>query len=455
MNVIRGILPIAVVMAGVLAFVVLSRGKEVASRAPEEKKAPLVETQEAMLHTDGLDIEVDGNVVPFRDVEVSAEVAGRVIRKFPACETGEYVTKGTPLFEIDPQDYELEVKRLEKQKAQAEHDLAEMQVQIVNTEKQIELARENLDLQRKELDRNRGLYDKGVITESDFEAAKRTELMARDSLLDDWSQLRVFRSRKDRLEAARDVVEVQLKRARVDLGRASVESPIDGVIINESVEQDGFVQKSAVLVTIQDTKRMEVKCNLRVEDVYWILQQSPPESGDDSQMQHGRAFKVPATPTQVVFEEVFAWDGVLERLDGVGLDAKTRLVPCRIVVENPLDVKYIGSADESNQPTGPSALLRNMYVQLKIMTKPRTKLMRVSDEALRPGSTVWVARDGKLAILPVTIVKRWHDKVLLDASASKLQAGDRVIVSPLAGARPGIDVREMQTNQPSKTVEQH
>ena len=454
MTILRGIAPILVVAAGILSFVMLSRGTEPESREKAEKQAPLVDTATAALHTDGLDIEVDGNVVPFRDVQVSAEVAGRVLRKFPACETGEYVTKDTSLFEIDPQDYALEVKRLEKQKIQAEHDLAEMSVQIENTEKKYEVARRTLELERKELARNKGLYERGVITESDFETAKRSELMAHDSALDDWSQLRVFKSRKSSLEAALDLVEVQLERAQVDLDRTKVKSPINGVVIAESVEQDGYVQRGAVLITIQDAATMEVQCNLRVEDIYWVLQQRAPVSHVDPQDRQRTAFKVPPTDTTVIYEDIFAWEGKLERLDGVGLDVDTRLVPCRVVVRKPFDVHYIGPASESEQPSGPSALLRNMYVQLKIHTKPRTKLIRVPDKALRADSTLWVVRDGKLSIVPAKIAKRWNDTVLIDATGAQLKAGDRVVISPLAGVRSGMEVRESEPSQAAESAGQ-
>ncbi len=187
---------------------------------------------------------------------------------------------------------------------------------------------------------------------------------------------------------------------------------------------------------------MEVKCNLRVEDVYWILQQLPPSDEADPGSRQRRAFKIPPTPTTVVFDSDFAWDGTLERLDGVGLDAKTRLVPCRVVVNDPLAVQYIGPADTANRPTGPSALLRNMYVHLKIHSKPRTKLLRISERALRPGGSVWVVRDGKIEIIAVKIVKRWKDAVLIDGSVSKLKSGDKVVVSPVSAVRPGMNIRE-------------
>ena len=442
MTAIRGIAPFITIALGVLAFVVLSRGKVVESRPPTETKAPLVDTEEAQLHTKGLDIEVDGMVVPFRDVEVSAEVAGRVIRKLPACETGEFVSVGTPLFEIDPQDYDLEVKRLKKQQAQSDREIEEVKVQIENTDKQIKLAQETLDLEQTEVARLKRVYETGDITQSEYDDALHAGLMARDALLAHQNQRRVHTSRGRRLLAAKEVIDVQLARAEIDLKRTKVTSPIDGVVIGERVQQDGFATKGAVLVMIQDTAKMEVKCNLRVEDVYWILQQLPPDANSDPKDRHRRAFKIPPTEATVVFESNFAWDGVLERLDGVGLDAETRLVPCRIVVKDPLAVKYIGPVRGLDKPTGPASLLRNMYVQNKIHAKPRTKLLRISEKALRPGGSVWVVRDGKLKIIPVTVVKRWKDEVLIDGSTSKLKSGDKVVVSPVSAVRQGMEVRE-------------
>ena len=236
MTFIRGVAPILVIGLGILAFVVLSGGKEVASRPPTEQKAPLVDTEVAQLHTKGLEIEVDGMVVPFRDVEISAEVAGRVIRKFPACETGEYVSKGTPLFEIDPQDYDLEVKHLTKRKTQAEHEVEELKVLIANTDKMIALAEKTLALEQTELARLKRVFDTGNITQSEYDDAQHGELKALDELLAHQNQKRVYMSRGSRLVAAKELVEVLLQRAEVDLARTKVVSPIDGVVIAESVQ---------------------------------------------------------------------------------------------------------------------------------------------------------------------------------------------------------------------------
>ena len=53
-------------------------------------------------------LEADGVVVPFREIELAAEVAGRIVERDERCRAGNFVTQGTLLARIDPQDYQLE-----------------------------------------------------------------------------------------------------------------------------------------------------------------------------------------------------------------------------------------------------------------------------------------------------------------------------------------------------------
>ncbi|MEM6472876.1 MAG: hypothetical protein AAF802_25165, partial [Planctomycetota bacterium] len=55
-----------------------------------------------------LELQIDGNVVPFQEAKVSSEVAGRVVFKSEVCEAGAIVSEGDVLMKIDPTDYQLE-----------------------------------------------------------------------------------------------------------------------------------------------------------------------------------------------------------------------------------------------------------------------------------------------------------------------------------------------------------
>ena len=106
------------------AFVIWAMGtpKQETSNDGAEKETPIVETIPVAEHAGSIDIEVDGVVTPFREIPISAEVAGVVATKAEVCRAGNFVKKGTLLIEIDPRDYDLEVRRAQKQLDQSESD---------------------------------------------------------------------------------------------------------------------------------------------------------------------------------------------------------------------------------------------------------------------------------------------------------------------------------------------
>ena len=86
-------------------------------------KPPVVET--ILFEPSGarFEIQVGGNVVPSREVTISAQVEGAVIAKSDNLESGRYVTHATSLLQIDPASYELEVQTTTSEYRQVEEDL--------------------------------------------------------------------------------------------------------------------------------------------------------------------------------------------------------------------------------------------------------------------------------------------------------------------------------------------
>ncbi len=86
---------------------------------------PEVATYEVSEYRGQLDLVVNGMVVPYREIKVAAEVAGRIAEKSKDFQAGNYVRQGTLLINIDPSDYEIDVRRLQAEVKQAEQMLAE------------------------------------------------------------------------------------------------------------------------------------------------------------------------------------------------------------------------------------------------------------------------------------------------------------------------------------------
>ena len=82
---------------------------------PTESQAPTALIPKVLLeradeYAGTIDLLVSGTVVPHREINVAAEVGGRVLKKFPDCMAGNFVEKDTPLIQIDPETYELAVE---------------------------------------------------------------------------------------------------------------------------------------------------------------------------------------------------------------------------------------------------------------------------------------------------------------------------------------------------------
>jgi len=446
-DVFRIILPLAILGAGFAGFWVLFRQREAPAQASIPEKTTLVETVGAEKHESGLDIEIDGVVVPYREIELSTEVEGRVAQKSEVCRAGSYVKRGTLLLKIDPEDYELERDRLQNEVEQADANCNELKAEIEKTKALIELADGQLELERVSHDREKGIFEKGYGSPEAFDMAKQDLLRVENAwkMLDE--QLKVLLSRTGRLEAAKKHAEVMLKKAELNLTRTEIRVPddTDAVVVDDLVEQGDYVRVGTPLVTIEDTSKVEVKCNLRVEELYWLWNQTGLGPGRSEEGSIDLAYEIPRAPVTVVYRLAgrdYEWKGVLARYDGVGLDQATRTVPCRVVVDAPRKGSAAASNAKAGETTGPPALVRGMYVIVRVHGEPQAPLIWIPEKAVRPGNRVWVVRDGKLAVVDVRVLRVADGRAIV--LAGDLAEGGRVVVTPLANAVDGMEVEEKQ-----------
>ncbi|MBN1852316.1 MAG: HlyD family efflux transporter periplasmic adaptor subunit [Pirellulales bacterium] len=394
---------------------------------------------------DPLTIEVDGHVVPYLEISLSAEVAGRVIQKEAICRSGKFVRKGELLISIDPTDYELEKKRLTEESKQASISLAELESEMNDTRAMLAIADEDLKLQEDELERQTKLLKSGATGESVVNQAKVSVLQARNNRTSIQRQWNLLLAKKPRLQSAMELINVRLEQAEIDLQRTRVTSPIDGMIVVESVEENSYVQKGTPLVTIEDTRAVEVKCQLRMNELSWIWSQTETQTGLAAADMPYRDYQLPETPVTVVYRlagNEYTWNGTLWRYDGIGLDERTRTVPCRVLVPAPRQAN-IRSGDTGIQPpSGPPALVRGMFVALEIHAKPKLELLKVPQIAIQPGNKVWRIRSSVLHAVDVHVVEMIEQIAVLQVTADVLSVGDRVVVSPLVDAADGMSVRE-------------
>ncbi|TWT80447.1 Multidrug resistance protein MdtA precursor [Planctomycetes bacterium CA13] len=405
-----------------------------AQQRPKRKKPPVrksipVELVQARPHTGTLDIVVSGVAIPYRDVQLAARVSGEVVFKSESLSPGQVVDEGELLLRVDPSDYEIEVARLEQEVARAKLDIERLQLDKENTQRVLAINQDIVTVRRRDVQRLQRLQNVNATSASESDSVELALLSAMQQITSQENQLRTFDSQSKTMQTTLELANLQLRLAKLDLERAEIKAPFSGVVIANHVEQNGMLAAGAVVATIEDTSKVEVRASLRGEDMSFL------QSG---------GYELPQIPVTVEYDragQTYAWNAVLSRQDGLGIDEKTRTIPVRICVDNP--TQNCGSSN------GSLALLRGMFVRVRLHCEPQQPLAVVPESVIRPGKTIWVMRDDQLQIERVRIARIEDGIAYLNTHNSSLKMNEQIISSPVPNAKPGLAV-SMIANKPRR-----
>lgn len=345
-----------------------------------------------------LELSVDGVVVPHREVKIATEVSGRVIEKSPLCRAGNFVAKGQLLVQIDPTDYEQEVLRLTQMREQDYEALKEVDQEVANAELSLNIALEDVKLAQREVDRLRQT-PAGFVSEGEIDKSEKALLVSNQNRIAIENQKSLLAARRGRLEASERLATTQLETAKINLERCRIVSPADGMIVSEDAELNSFIVRGSPIITLEDISKAEVAVNLRMDQLYWVLDQVgnglAPHADEAETLAavQREGYSLPQTPAIVEYEiagmsgRTYRWNGMLVRYDGIGMDSRTRTMPVKIEVDQPDHV--IIEDGSTKLTTSPSALVRGMFVRVKLLIQPKTPLVVIPATAMRPGNRVW------------------------------------------------------------------
>ena len=336
----------------------------VAVRALDIKLAPMQ-----------LSVSSEGNVQPSIETKLVAQVAGEVVELSSSLVAGGDFSKGDVLLTLDPRDYEIALARSEAalSRAQAEQRFA-----------------------AEEAGRIRSLYSEELASVAQLQSAERLLAIA---------------------NAALDDASAAVKRASVDLERTVFTAPFNGRVRAENVDVGQFLSKGAMIATLYDTDRLQVRLPLADAQLAYL---------DPSYAQTGLAGEEPA---DVVLTANYAgdtqsWSAKLLRTEG-DISTKSRFL--HVIVE----VNETLNDNDVRLPVG-------LFVDAVITGRTVDDLVSVPRTALRPDNTVMVIDDGdKLHFRDVTVFKLSDSDVLISEG---LASGERISISPLQFVVEGMPV---------------
>ncbi len=186
-------------------------------------------------------VSASGSLQALVTVDVGSQISGQIQEVF--VDFNDRVGRGQVLATLDPQTY---VSRLR----QGQAEIVAQQAQVAQADARVAEARAAYN-------RTRTLYDKGIVAPAALETVQAT-----------------LKSAQATAQAARAGVtqsRAALASTQTDLGRTRIVSPIDGVVINRSIEPGNTVAASLqapVLFQIaQDLSKLEVKITVDEADI--------------------------------------------------------------------------------------------------------------------------------------------------------------------------------------------
>ena len=202
---------------------------------PKYRLAPIAKTD--IVKT----VEATGTVAPIKKVEVGAQVNGKIIKLF--VDYNSLVTNGQVVALIDPQVYD----------AQYRSALAQLHANEANVKK----CEAVLTLAEKTLVRKEALSKKQLASVADYDAA----LEARDSA----------RASLDQAKAQVEQSHASVSQAKANLNYCTIVSPVDGTVIERSVDEGQTVVSSMnavpLLTIAEDLSRIQVEATVPEADV--------------------------------------------------------------------------------------------------------------------------------------------------------------------------------------------
>lgn len=332
-----------------------------------------------------LDVTAQGEVRPRTDINLTAEVAGRIVKTSDAFVVGGAFSEGDLLVKIEDADYRAALAGAKARVAQAEELLRREEAES--------------DLARK-----------------DYDALGREG---------DPSELTLRMPQLAQARAAFAAAKADYTAAALDLDRTEIRAPFKGRVRDRSAGEGQFISPGAPIGRIFSTDVAEVRLPLTDGDLAKsglsiAFFETPEKRGPD------------VTLSATIAGEFHEWRARIARTDGA-IDPATRQISAIAVVEDP----YGAGADNG------APLAMGLFVDARITGKPIDSAVVLPRSALYGRDTVYViAKDDTLIQRKVTLVSADKDTITL---AAGVKDGERVVTSPLRGAKGGDKVAPTET----------
>jgi len=204
---------------------------------------------------------VQGFIIP-----ITPEVSGNVIKVNVVAD--QVVRKGELLLEIDPEDYEIAVRRAESDLELAGQDVGAGSANIDSTIARLAEARAELKRKRSDLQRTQNIYkqDPGAVSEAEIDRRQAGVEQSESKVTS--LRAEVEKARQQAGSEGEDNARIRdaraaLKQAQINLSETKLYAPSDGGITNLTVDEGFYAKSGTPLMTFISATDVWIKAYLR------------------------------------------------------------------------------------------------------------------------------------------------------------------------------------------------
>ena len=374
-------------------------------------QSPLVSTTPVEVRAGSLLVHGTGTVRPVREIELTAQVGGRLVDVSDALVSGGRFDAGETLARIDPSDYRNAVRQAEAQVTQARFQLIQ--------------AREQAGAARQDYERIRNRTGEAPKPDS-------TEL----------GRLVFNEPQVAQAEANLQSAKASLETAEVNLERTRLQVPFDGMVRQKQADLGAYLAPGTPVATVYGTEAVEIVVSLPSRKAALIRNLwDTMEAGTD----------LPATITTQYGGDEFAWRGRVHRVEGA-ISERTRTVDVVVRVPEPYNRSLTVQSrmpEQSSASTGPERppLAVGTYAEVDIEGQQDGSYHVVPRRAVhtrepdRPPVVWTVVGDSMLVERPVEPIQTVEEQTYL---APTLAPSTRVITTDLRVQTDSMKVRVAQ-----------
>ncbi len=403
-----GLLLVAVQMISGAVQDVLTRDNQ----APETRErifAVSVRTAEPETITPYL--EAFGQVQSRRRLELRAAMGGRVVSLAEDFEDGGTVTAGELLVELDPADMQSALDRAKSDLLDAQFEERDAERSLLLAQDELRSAEAQAELRDRALQRQQDLQTRGVGAAASVEEAELAATSAHQAVLARRIALAQAESRVDQATTLLSRARIALEAAERDLEDMSIHARFDGTLTGVTLVEGRLVAANEKLAELVDPNALEVAFRVSTAQFVRLLDAA------------GDLIAAPVTVSLEVTGTDLTATGRISRDSGSASEGQTgRLIYARLD-----DAPGFKPGD---------------FVTVSIEEQPLDNIVRMPSSVLdASGSVLVLGPDNRLEALPVQLIRRQGDEVLLRGVGL---AGREVVIgrTPLLGS--GVRVRPLR-----------